>query len=124
VLGGPFLIEKYPMSHPRAQAWVAAVAATHIRDVKRDLANARYDRAKLLLQLNPSTEAGEEELDAYLGVRNVALGTTFTAKELRQVQRTKRYDMYERVSGYKIGSDELDEAVNRTIDAIAALDAE
>ena len=110
------------MNHPRAQAWMAAVAATHIRDVRRDLALWRYDRAKLMLQLHQSEEAAEEELDAYLGVRNVVLGTEFTAKELKRLQREKRYDMYERVSGFKIGSDELDAAVDRTIDAIKQLD--
>ena len=75
-----------------------------------------------MLQMNPSAEAIEEELDAYLGVQNVALGTNFTAKELREQQMSQRFDLFERITGYEIGSKELDAAVDRTVNVIKQLD--
>ena len=93
---------------------VAAGVACVKHDLRTELAKLDYVRALVKL-FQKQKNAPESELDQYFVLFNQLTGADLSVDRQWKDKVKAGIDAYERYTGYKIGSKELDAAVERTI---------
>lgn len=94
------------------------MTAAKIRDINTEIVKLRYTRAQTRLLVSPAEQASTDELAAYFNVCNHLTGTNYSVESIKNAQMQRRFDLYERVTGYKIGSPEMNAAVDVMVDAM------
>lgn len=76
----------------------------------------KYERALAQFKVNPKSGPAQNELAQYYSLTGKLTGVDITLAEVEAIQVSSLRRKYEQATGYKFGSQELEAAIDRTIE--------
>lgn len=94
---------------------LAASRALEHYEAQTELARIQHERSKLQVLLSTSQRTTDAELEAYYALTGRLLGISIDAQAMIQAQLQRRKRRWEELTGWKLGSQELEAAIDATI---------
>lgn len=97
---------------------LAASIAMERHNTQRQIRELQYERASLSVLAERSQDACKRELKAYYQFFNILAGTDLDPHKVKRERVARRLARYEQLTGFKVDSQEFNQAIDRTIAAL------